>query len=290
MQNCKTNTEGNNDSYNRTSIEKYNEDKTTAFTGHKMRADFLTSFLIATYMAVGYSQTLLRCRSCTRASDLSDCNHLAACDATLEDCYLEQIFTDQHTVEFNGGCRSKNLCAQTSTSNSVGKKRATVGCSSCCNSGDDCNKRLCGIKDPAIQSSECYMCDHRSSEQSEVRDPAKCVTLGYCQANEVCYATQSDFGGHDEFYYGCRSKLICQILMEKAYEDYKICVANVTLPPSGSSWGSYCGNVGKRSTSLCHSCCADGGCNYGSCQSVNDRIFRLALQGKFDMKTLKVIP
>ncbi|XP_053392363.1 uncharacterized protein LOC128555034 [Mercenaria mercenaria] len=66
-----------------------------------MRAELLTSFLIATYIAVGYSQTLLRCRSCTRAIDLSDCNHLTVCDATLEDCYLEQIFTDQHRVEFN---------------------------------------------------------------------------------------------------------------------------------------------------------------------------------------------
>ncbi|XP_045199492.2 uncharacterized protein LOC123553861 [Mercenaria mercenaria] len=259
-----------------------------------MRADLLTSFLIATCIAVGYSgptlpQNLLRCRSCSRARDLLDCNHLAFCDATLEDCYMEQIFTDQHTVEYNGGCRSKSLCAQTSASTSVGKKRASVGCSSCCNSGDDCNKRLCGIKDPSIQSSECYKCDHRTSEQSEVRDPAKCITLGYCQQNEVCYVTQSDIMGSDIFFYGCQSKLRCQIVMETAYEFYKVCVANVTLPPFMSR-SEYCGNLGRRSASLCTSCCADGGCNYGSCKNLNDRIFKLALQGKFDMKTLKVIP
>ncbi|XP_060571220.1 uncharacterized protein LOC132729469 [Ruditapes philippinarum] len=228
------------------------------------------------------TSNIRRCRQCNRASTLSDCNKLVTCDSTLEDCFMDELITDQLTVVYVGGCRAKTVC------NSSGKKRRNdlVACSRCCDFDEDCNKRLCGIKDDTLNSSQCYSCDHRTSEQSEVKDPKTCVTLDTCQPNEVCYATTTDIGGKDTFYYGCLSKLQCGFLMEKAYKDFQDCVSNKTALAPGPARDAVCGNVG-RATSLCHSCCADGGCNYGTCEELNNRIFALAENGKFDIKTLK---
>ncbi|XP_053374312.1 uncharacterized protein LOC128546925 [Mercenaria mercenaria] len=117
----------------------------------------------------------------------------------------------------------------------------------------------------------------------------KCVTLDTCQPNEMCYVNQADIGGTDSFFYGCMSKLRCKILMQQSYEYHKVCVTNTTALPLGVTWHDYCGNIGKRSTDLCHSCCDYGGCNYGTCKELNVRMFTLALNGKFDMTTLKPI-
>ncbi|XP_060567080.1 uncharacterized protein LOC132725903 [Ruditapes philippinarum] len=196
---------------------------------------------------------------------------------------MDELITDQLSVVYNGGCRAKAVC------NTLGRKRNDlVTCSRCCGTGLDCNKRLCGIKDDTLNSSQCYSCDHRTSEQSEVKDPKSCVTLDTCQPNEVCYTTQSDIGGKDTFFYGCLSKLQCQFLMKTAYENYKNCVSNKTALPPGPQRDAVCGVIGHV-TSLCHSCCADGGCNYGTCEEQNNRIFTLAENGKFDIKTLKAI-
>ncbi|XP_060567081.1 uncharacterized protein LOC132725905 [Ruditapes philippinarum] len=247
------------------------------------------SILFLAYIFLGFanlvtSQSTIRCRSCNRASTLSDCNKLVVCDATLEDCYMDQILTDQLTVVYEGGCRAKTVCS------SSGRKRNDfIACSRCCDYEEDCNRHLCGIKDDTISISQCYSCDYRTSEQSEVKDPKSCVTLDTCQPNEVCYATMSDIGGKDTFFYGCLSKLQCRFLMNNAYNEYKMCVTRSVQPPPGMTYDQACGHIGKRATSLCHSCCADGGCNYGTCQELNARIFRLADAGKFDMNTLKVI-
>ncbi|XP_053373401.1 uncharacterized protein LOC128546585 [Mercenaria mercenaria] len=243
----------------------------------------LTFFKTAVTSSSGTtSSNSIRCRLCNRANTLSDCNKLVTCDSTLEDCFMDEGITDQLTTVYVGGCRAKDVCSQS------GRKRRgdLLTCSRCCGL-EDCNKRLCGIKDDTINSSQCYSCDHRTSVQSEVKDPMKCVTLDTCQPNEMCYANQADIGGADTFFYGCMSKLRCGILMQQAYEYYKICVANVTAPPIGETWLTYCGNTAKRSTDLCHSCCDYGGCNYGTCKELNERMFKLAINGKFDMKTLK---
>jgi hypothetical protein len=56
--------------------------------------------------------------------------------------------------------------------------------------------------------------------------------------------------------------------MEKAYKDFQDCVSNKTALAPGPARDAVCGNVG-RATNLCHSCCADGGCNYGTCEELN---------------------
>ncbi|XP_053374073.1 uncharacterized protein LOC123530975 [Mercenaria mercenaria] len=113
------------------------------------------------------SSNLIRCRLCNRARTLSDCNKLVACDSTLEYCYMDELYTDQRTVVYEGGCRSKDVCSQS------GRKRRAdqVTCSRCCDFEVDCNKRLCGIKDDTIIASQCYSCDHRLPSKSEVKDP-----------------------------------------------------------------------------------------------------------------------
>ena len=65
----------------------------------------------------------------------------------------------------------------------------------------------------------------------------------------------------------------CHIFMESAFNDYKMCVANVTQLPAGMTYNEVCGAVRKRATTKCRSCCADGGCNYGTCTQLNGIIF-----------------
>ena len=60
--------------------------------------------------------------------------------------------------------------------------------------------------------------------------------------------------------------------MGTAYNDYKNCVSNTTGLPPGPERDRICGVIVRRSASLCHSCCADGGCNYGTCQEQNGNI------------------
>ncbi|XP_053380736.1 uncharacterized protein LOC123548065 [Mercenaria mercenaria] len=259
----------------------------------------LTVFVISVCAFSAYAQNattassgttpsnIIRCRLCNRANTLSDCNKLVTCDSTLEDCFMDELITDQLTVVYVGGCRAKDVCNQSGRKRR-GRRGDLVACSRCCDFDEDCNKRLCGIKDDTINSSQCYSCDHRTSEQSEVKDPKKCVTLDTCQPNEMCYANQADIGGKDSFFYGCMSKLRCGILMRQAYEYYRVCTANDTAPlQPGTTQAEYCGNIGKRSTDLCHSCCDYGGCNYGTCRELNERVFTLAFNGKFDLNTLK---
>ncbi|KAL4220654.1 hypothetical protein ACF0H5_021050 [Mactra antiquata] len=248
----------------------------------------MKSFLLLVVLIYAVNgQSILKCRLCNRATRLSECTSLVACDATIEECYMEELITEQLTVVYTGGCRAKDVCQRAN-----GKKRADLAsCSRCCALGNDCNKRLCGIPDDTLNTTQCYSCDHRSSQQSEVKNPEDCVTLTTCNSNEMCFTTGSDIAGSSTFFYGCQSKLICKILMKRAYEDWKICVANVTSPPSGITWTQHCGDggAGKRSTNVCNSCCNYGGCNYGSCFEQTDRLFTLAQNGKFDVATLTLI-
>ncbi|XP_060577281.1 uncharacterized protein LOC132734538 [Ruditapes philippinarum] len=203
---------------------------------------------------------------------------------------MEQVVTDTQSIVYNGGCQSKQVCAVASGSTPVGKKREMITCSRCCNTADDCNKRLCGLQEPSTNSVRCYHCDHRTSSQSEVKDPDTCVTLGYCQPNEKCYVSQYDVGGRDTYFYGCLNKVVCETLMKSAYQDYLVCVANKTQTLSNSDRDNICGIINKRSAFLCTSCCGDNGCNYGTCKELRERLFNLALLGKFDFSTLKIIP
>ncbi|XP_045208636.2 uncharacterized protein LOC123560518 [Mercenaria mercenaria] len=224
------------------------------------------------------SNTTIRCRLCNRASTLSDCNKLVTCDSILEECYMDQLRTDQLTVVFEGGCRAKDVCSRS------GRKRGDlVLCSRCCAFEEDCNKRLCGIKDDTIGNSQCYKCNHQRADMP-------CVNLAPCQPNEMCYISQKDVGGRDTFDSGCFSKLVCHSVMALAYENYRVCVLNATVPGPGLTWNERCGDIGKRQTTVCTSCCADTACNYGTCEELRDRLFKMAEVGKFDMKTLKEIP
>jgi hypothetical protein len=60
--------------------------------------------------------------------------------------------------------------------------------------------------------------------------------------------------------------------MKTAYEDFKNCVSNKTGLPSGPLRDSVCGKLIRASPLLCHSCCADGGCNYGTCEEQNSNL------------------
>ncbi|XP_045192188.2 uncharacterized protein LOC123548740 [Mercenaria mercenaria] len=246
-----------------------------------MRKGLFVLFIIMLWIRSGTSQTAstttIRCRLCNNAFTLSDCNKLVTCDSTLEECYMDEVITEQRMVVYQGGCRAKDVCSRS------GKRNSKTTCSSCCGFEDDCNKRLCGIKDDTVNISQCYSCDHRRSDRP-------CLTLTSCHSNEMCYMRQEDVGGVDRFTSGCLSKLVCEHLMKRAYDFFRICGANSTLPEAGLTWVQVCGNRNnKRATALCTSCCADQACNYGTCHELNRRLFYLAENGKFDINTLKVV-
>ncbi|KAL4219484.1 MAM and LDL-receptor class A domain-containing protein [Mactra antiquata] len=84
----------------------------------------------------------LTCLHCIGATYIDDCIGNITCDGLTEDCYMDELVTDQLTVEYNGGCRSKDVCGM-----GTGKKRSDMfACSRCCDYDDGCNIRLCGIK------------------------------------------------------------------------------------------------------------------------------------------------
>ena len=65
---------------------------------------------------------------------------------------------------------------------------------------------------------------------------------------------------------------MCQYSMRLQYEHYKMCVLNVTSPAPGVTWFQACGSSHKRATELCHSCCDENNCNYGTCAELNSKI------------------
>merc|ERR1711860_28656 len=249
----------------------------------KMKAFLVTVVVISVYL-ISDAEGLL-CTACSKASSLDDCNHKVQCGAN-EMCYMDEVITEQLTVQYNGGCRARDVCGSAASSTGpIGRrKRELIACSRCCDfdekNGKACNSKLCGIKSSAINSSQCYFCDHRDSDQSEVTKPEDCLTLATCQHNEMCFVQQQNLAGRDSFLYGCYSEKLCVFLMGKVFEEMAACYG-----PNPDK--AYCqGLISKRSTNLCNVCCADGGCNYGSCQDIKLRLWNLYNNGVFDPATL----
>ncbi|WAR31565.1 hypothetical protein MAR_034107 [Mya arenaria] len=85
-----------------------------------------------------------------------------------------------------------------------------------------------------VNVSQCYHCDSSAagSTQSDVMNPEDCVTLTTCDANEMC-----------------------KLLMKRAFEHLQECDGRE-------------GTEGCQFQSTCYACCADGGCNYSDCSSL----------------------
>ncbi|KAL4235960.1 hypothetical protein ACF0H5_004348 [Mactra antiquata] len=225
------------------------------------------------------SSNTLKCRLCQRASRLSDCNSLVLCDSTLEECYMDELITDQRTVVYTGGCRGKDICQR----NNLGKRSDLVSCTRCCSSGTDCNKRLCGIPDDTLNRTECYSCGLQSSVQASVRQPENCISLTTCNSHEMCYTSTHWDAGVDTHVFGCANERLCKPLMQVAYEEWKRCVKHT----HGTNVD--CGGISTRSFTICSSCCNYGGCNTETCYEQRDRLFELAWNGKLDINTLQYI-
>ncbi|XP_060580879.1 uncharacterized protein LOC132737583 isoform X2 [Ruditapes philippinarum] len=101
----------------------------------------LISLVFVISINLSFAQHDLICRSCDKATTLSDCPHRIICDNTMEECFIDKVITNSLTVVFNAGCRAKSICKLASL---VGRKRDMTACSRCCNS-HDCNRALCGL-------------------------------------------------------------------------------------------------------------------------------------------------
>ncbi|XP_045194453.2 proteoglycan 4-like [Mercenaria mercenaria] len=255
----------------------------------------LALLVIILQSAIANAQTtFLTCKKCDRVSSLDSCSGSVKC-ADDEICYMDELITDQSTVVYTGGCRSKVVCkAGVSGSPSVGKrglqKRSDlVACSRCCDikkkSGAlDCNARLCGIKYTDTNSTRCYLCDNNraDAEQGDVDIPQDCLSETTCQPNEACGSERLDLSGKDSHKYTCLPKRICTLLTKESLKRKDECVTNPDP--------AVCGNVGtgkRAATNQCTACCGDGLCNSGTCEQVIDRLYNLWKGGALDFDTLK---
>ncbi|XP_052223577.1 uncharacterized protein LOC127839315 isoform X2 [Dreissena polymorpha] len=209
----------------------------------------ITLFLIGVF-AQPLDQYQLRCRLCNNARTLSDCMKLAICDNRTEECYMEQVITDAFTSQYRGGCRSITQC-NGGTAVATGKRDAGIVCSQCCGYANDCNSRLCGIRQDNLASSLCYFCDDMKSTQGSVSRPEDCITFTACDSDQIC-----------------------KLLMRRVFEDMDHCHNN-TLHEC------------QHASVLCNVCCGDSGCNYGDCKSITERLYRLHKSGNFNMTTLQ---
>ncbi|KAH3799973.1 uncharacterized protein LOC127839335 isoform X1 [Dreissena polymorpha] len=212
----------------------------------------------------------LRCRICTNALQLTDCSRVAVCDNRTEECFMDNILTVSYQSVYVGGCRSRQQCNGDPMA-SVGKKETLYICSSCCSNEDDCNRRVCGIHDNNVSVSQCYHCD------SSIMDPRNCVTFSTCDTNEVCFAKSNYVPGSPlTFAYGCQSKYLCKALMTNIFHYLDTCFGNFGKTPE-------C----QHESTMCNTCCADGGCNFGTCKEIRDRLYQLYKKGLFSLDTMK---
>ncbi|XP_052790034.1 uncharacterized protein LOC128224269 isoform X2 [Mya arenaria] len=221
-------------------------------------------------------QNIIRCRACNNAVTLDDCSTLTVCDNRTEMCYMEEIITASFTILYRGGCRARQHCNP--STQSIGRRNSLelTSCSECCSLNNDCNHRLCGIRSSLVNVSQCYHCDSSAagSTQSDVMNPEDCVTLTTCDANEVCQAeTHYRPGLSLTFRYGCQNINMCKLLMKRAFEHLQECDGRE-------------GTEGCQFQSTCYACCADGGCNYSDCSSLQKRLYQLYKNQLFSLDTL----
>ncbi|XP_060567103.1 uncharacterized protein LOC132725920 isoform X1 [Ruditapes philippinarum] len=288
-----------------------------------MKKDLSASLLVVTYFILGVgafvsTQETIRCLRCDHASSDDECGTIT-CDK-LEECYTDEVITDQLTIVYNAGCRAKQRprAIYNAPVTFVSKNKRSgfylLHIESRPTSSEPTPQTDLIIEPSAtaviieVRSNLIYQILGRVQHligvnlmRARVHDflkrkgterldwpalsPDVIPTERMWNELKVCYATQTDFNGHNTFFYGCLSKLQCQFLMQNAYNDFKLCVANLTQPPSGMTRAQAC--IMKEKSSICHACCADERCNYGSCESILERIFVLALDGAFNMTTLK---
>ncbi|KAH3794629.1 hypothetical protein DPMN_148166, partial [Dreissena polymorpha] len=87
----------------------------------------------------------LKCRLCNNAFELRDCTKQAVCDNRTEECYMDQVVTETFNTVYRGGCRGREQC-KGGTAGAIGKREELFSCSQCCSNEDDCNRRLCGLR------------------------------------------------------------------------------------------------------------------------------------------------
>ncbi|XP_052787771.1 uncharacterized protein LOC128222717 [Mya arenaria] len=224
-------------------------------------------------------QDMIRCRACNNAVNLENCPTNAVCDNRTEMCYMEEIITASFEIMYRGGCRARQHCNP--SMHLIGRRNSleVTSCSECCSLHDGCNERLCGIRS-LVNVSQCYHCDSNAAgaTQGDVMDPNDCVTFTTCDSNEVCQAeTRHHPGSPLTYRYGCQNKNICKLLMKRAFDHLQACEGRE-------------GTEGCQFQSTCFVCCAEGGCNYGDCNTTLKELYRQYKMNIFSLDTLKSTP
>ncbi|KAH3804734.1 uncharacterized protein LOC127834794 [Dreissena polymorpha] len=241
---------------------------------HKQLAIWITFFLIGVFALEIPPEYQLKCRLCNNALELRDCTKQEICDNRTEECYMEQVITDAFTIQYRGGCKSSTHC-NGGTAVATGKRDEGIVCSQCCGYANDCNSRLCGIRQGNITASQCYFCDDSKSDQASVSRPEDCITFTNCDTDQVCSAHDEYHpGSHMTYRYGCMNKAICKTLTRVLFRDMEHCLNRTSLECNHESV-------------MCDVCCGDTGCNYGACKEIKERLFRLYKSGHYNMTTLQ---
>ncbi|XP_076086149.1 uncharacterized protein LOC143056866 isoform X2 [Mytilus galloprovincialis] len=177
----------------------------------------------------------LQCLRCDRVISPRHCHGKTTCDSH-ETCYLDQYTGLDGELLYDVGCRSKELCTNTTPGLRSTAQAGTKTCSRCC-SGDLCNAKGCGEQGfPTYRGPICYNCQ-------QARNPEKCDSITVCGRDDSCHIEQQEEFGDIFYATKCISKHLCSI-------------------NGGSIFGKRSGNRrnGKRNT-LCSACCTSDLCN-----------------------------
>jgi len=247
----------------------------------------LAGLLFVTILWQADAADPLKCRRCIGANSLDDCTFSIPCPAN-EICYMDEVITESLTIEYNGGCRPRDVCTKRP---GIAGKRAASGpvtaCSKCCDTDrkPECNTKLCGIRSSQTGLQQCYHCESApGGGGSGVTDPNACTNLVSCQSDEYCSADTYRLAGNDEYVFSCITKGICKLLTTEALHRKKECEDDPSVCPVVAL------APGRRETSgarICTACCGDSQCNSDTCEGVIDRLFILWKAGVLDINTLK---
>jgi hypothetical protein len=250
----------------------------------------LAGLLFVTILWQADAADPLKCRRCIGANSLDDCTFSVPCP-NGEICYMDEVITESLTIEFNGGCRPRDVCIRRPGFAGKRANGPVTACSKCCDTDrkPECNTKLCGIKSSQSNLQQCYHCESKAGAGGAgVKDPNACTNLVSCQSDEYCSADTYRLSTNVEYEFSCITKGICEILTREALYRKDECVKdpvnacpNVTAAPT---------TAGRRETSgfrVCTACCGDSQCNGDSCEAVIDRLYNLWINNVLDISTLK---
>ncbi|XP_060569697.1 uncharacterized protein LOC132728102, partial [Ruditapes philippinarum] len=211
--------------------------------------NLITSSILVLVLLITTSEAL-QCLSCDNVVEARDCQRLATC-GSHEICYVQRKIGTNLKQYYVLGCIDRNVClgqqasmfamGKRDTSNSLSlqvESRAIQSrdkntrdsngdmnlCTQCCDSGDECNKDLCGS--PPSTNLRCLSC-------LDKEDPKDCESVTECGRDQFCYVHKGlnpNTATYSIRYdLGCMGKLQCTALKNAFSSSCVVCCDHTDL-------------------------------------------------------------